>query len=257
MRREKNGSFVLFLVRLIALPFTPYPLLVAFLATTIGCAIPQVPARTVYEDPVNYVRLEIDAAVLPEWPPSAHSHPASISAEEMTRVLEGVTVQEHRMRIQRWFQGEAPKVPAFDEEDVALLAPRLSGALAQARQNERVTFYLSKPQTSVKRIVTSGGLYVRGTELHFLLGNWQIVYGIPAYGMIYDRRYPMSPTGPKGFDLFFDLEQAVVKQETSLWDKVLANEKDELVIDIRKVFPGPSVSRSSSLPDGGINRQLS
>lgn len=207
-----------------------------------GCAIPQVPSRTVYEDPVNFVRLEVDDEVLPEWPPSAHNHPAFISVEEMTRILKGMTVQEHRSKIQRWFQGEAPHVPAFGEEEVALLVPRLSDALAKARQNERVTYYLSKPQTSVKRIVTSGGLYVRGSELHFLLGNWQIVYGIPAYGMIYDRRYPMNPTGPKGFDLFFDLEQAVVKQRSSVWDLVLANERDELVIDLTKVFPGPTVA---------------
>ncbi len=224
-------------------------------AIAAGCAIPQIPSRTVYEDPVNYVRLEIDAAVLPEWPPSAHDHPAFISVEEMTRILKGLAVQEHRISIQRWFQGEAPKVPAFGEEEIALLAPRLSEALAQVRQNERVTYYLSKPQTSVKRIVTSGGLYVQGTELHFLLGNWQIVYGIPAYGMIYDRRYPMSPTGPKGFDLFFDLGHAVVKHEASIWDVVLANEKDELVIDLKKVFPGPSVSLPSWSADSGLHRQ--
>lgn len=229
----------------------------AFIALTssllVGCAIPQVPFRTIYEDPVNFVRLEVDAAVLPEWPPSAHSHPATVSIEEMTRLLRGMAVQEHRIKPQRWFQGEAPKVPAFDEGEIALLAVRLTEALAQAQPNERVTYYLSKPQTSMKRIVTSGGLYVRGTEFHFLLGNWQVVYGIPAYGMIYDRRYPMNPTGPKGFDLFFDVQQAVVKQETGLWDKVLANEKDELVIDLQKLFPGPLVSLPSSSANGGIN----
>ena len=110
-----------------------------------------------------------------------------------------------------------------------------------ARENERVTYYLSQPQTSVKRIITSGGLYVRGTELHFILGNWQTVYGIPAYGMIYDRRYPMNPIVSKGFDLFFDLDQAMVIQSTSIWDWLLANSKDELVIDLARVFPGQPV----------------
>ena len=32
-----------------------------------GCAIPQVPSRTIYEDPVNYVRLEQESNYLPEW----------------------------------------------------------------------------------------------------------------------------------------------------------------------------------------------
>ena len=55
-------------------------------------------------------------------------------------------------------------------------------------------------------------MYVHGTELHVLLGNWQIVYGIPTYGMIYDRRYPMRPTAAKGFDLYFEPSEAVVRQ---------------------------------------------
>ena len=28
--------------------------------------------------------------------------------------------------------------------------------------------------------------------------GWQTLYGIPAYGMIYDRRYPMNPIISKG-----------------------------------------------------------
>ena len=49
-----------------------------------GCAIPQVPYRTIYEDPVNYVRLEEDEGVLPEWPPRHHAHPA-FTVDQMTR----------------------------------------------------------------------------------------------------------------------------------------------------------------------------
>jgi hypothetical protein len=210
----------------------------AVLVSCAACAIPQVPSRTVYEDPTNFVRLEIDSTVLPEWPPSAHSHPASISVEDIASVLRQLKVQEHRVALQRMIQGDAPRVPAFSEEEIALLAPRLSEALAQAKPNERVTFYLSYPQTSIKRVITTGGLYVRGTELHFILGNWRIVYGIPAYGMIYDRRYPMSPTAAKGFDLFFEQDAAVLHQKSSIWDRLLANEKDELVIDLSRVFPG-------------------
>ena len=87
----------------------------------------------------------------------------------------------------------------------------------------------------MKRTITTGGLYLRKTEMHFILGNWQIIYGIPTYGMIYDRRYPMRPTAAKGFDLFFQPNNAVVKQSTGLWDTLLANTKDELVIDLSKI----------------------
>ena len=207
-----------------------------------GCAIPIVPYRAVYEDPVNYVRLEHDDLVLPEWPPSAHGHPKSMQYEDLARILSGISVKEHRIWLQKWTQGEAPLMPAFRPDEVALLSRQIAEALAVAQPDERVTFYLSQPQTSAKRIITSGGLYLHGTELHFILGNWQVVYGIPTYGMIYDRRYPMRPTAAKGFELFFDPSKATVVQRHSFIDTLLANTKDEFVIDLTKVSSGPIAS---------------
>ena len=212
-----------------------------------GCAIPIVPYRAVYEDPVNYVRLEFDDAVLPEWPPSAHAHPQAMGAGEVARILGGISVKEHRIWLQKWLQGEAPLMPAFRPEELTLLSRQIAEAFAAAKPDERVTFYLSHPQTSVKRVITTGGLYVHGTELHFILGNWQIVYGIPTYGMIYDRRYPMRPTAAKGFDLFFEPEVATITQQHSLWDTLLANTNDELVIDLTKTIPSPLASLSGTV----------
>ena len=200
-----------------------------------ACAIPQVPSRTVYEDPVNYVRLEEDPGVLPEWPPGHHAHPAAIGAERLRAILSGLKIQEHRVALQRWVQGEAPLVPAFHDDEVALLAVQLAEALAQATYNERVTFYLSQPQTMARRVITSGGIYVHGTELHVVLGNWQIIYGIPTYGMIYDRRYPMRPTAAKGFNIFFQPSEAVIPVKSSWLDDLLANGKDEMVLDLSKI----------------------
>jgi hypothetical protein len=203
-----------------------------------------VPYRAVYEDPVNYVRLEADDAVLPEWPPSAHAHPKAMSVEDMSRILGSISVKEHRIWLQKKLQGEAPLVPAFRPEELTLLSQQIAEALAAAKPDERVTFYLSQPQTSVKRIITTGGIYVHGTELHFILGNWQVVYGIPTYGMIYDRRYPMRPTAAKGFYMYFDPPEATLPQRHSLWDTLLANATDELVIDLTKVVSAPLASHA-------------
>jgi hypothetical protein len=211
-------------------------------ALLVGCAIPVVPYRSVYEDPVNYVRLERDEAVLPEWPPSAHAHPQAMRAEDVSRILGRISVKDHQIWLQKRLQGEAPLVPAFRPEELALLSRQIAQALAVAKPDERVTFYLSQPQTSVKRIITTGGLYVHGTELHFILGNWQVLYGIPTYGMIYDRRYPMRPTAAKGFYLYFYPAEATLTQQHSLWDTLLANTTDELVIDLTKIDSGPLAS---------------
>ena len=211
-------------------------------ALLVGCAIPMVPYRAVYEDPVNYVRLEVDDAVLPEWPPSAHAHPKAIRTEDVARILGSISVKEHQIWLQKWLQGEAPLIPAFRPEELVLLSQQIAEAFALARPNERVTFYLSQPQTSVKRVITTGGVYVHGTALHFILGNWQVVYGIPTYGMIYDRRYPMRPTAAKGFYLYFYPADETIPQQNSLWDTLLANRNDELVIDLTKTVSVPNAS---------------
>ena len=211
-----------------------------------GCAIPQVPSRTIYEDPVNYVRLEEDRGYLVEWPPSHNSHPAALGPEVLRPLLQGLVIQEHRIWLQRWIAGDAPFQAAFQDQEIALLSAQLAEALAQAKPNERVTFYLSEPQASTKRVVTSGGLYMKGTELHLILGNWQIVYGIPTYGMIYDRRYPMRPTAAKGFDLFFQPHEAMRRTQSSWIDGVLANGADEVVIDLNKLPLPPAVSSTIS-----------
>ena len=221
-----------------------YSLRIVLTSTLLAaCALPGVPYRSVYEDPVNYIRLEQDQTVLPEWPPSAHAHPITMPVEDLTRLLGGISVRVHRIWLQTWLQGEAPLEPAFRPEELALLSRQLAAALVEVQVDERVIFYLSQPQTSVKRIITSGGFYRHGTELHFTLGNWQVQYGIPTYGMIYDWRYPLRAIAAKGFDVLFDPSDAVVAQHHSFLDIVLANATDELVIDLTKIVSSPVASR--------------
>lgn len=212
------------------------------LAVVWGCAIPTVPARVIYENPTDFVRLEADPYAFKEITQTLHSHPADIEAEEMARLLNGFIVQEHRNALQRFFVGESPLEPVFRDEEIAWLAPRLSQALTIADPQERVVFYISYPQTSKKREITSGALYVHDDRLHFILGNYRIVYGIPAYGMVYDRRYPAAPTAAKGFDLFFNPASAVEKRAGTWWDFVSGRKKDEIVIDLHKLSTAAATS---------------
>lgn len=203
-----------------------------------SCAVPVTPTRVVYEDPTTFVRLEPDPHVFPELPDTFHSHPASIPEENLAEILRGMKVRDHRIGIHSMIAGEAPWEPVFEEEQITLLAPQLAEALARADVGERVTYYLSRPQTSIKREITTGGLYVQGNHLHFVLANRDTLYGVPAHGMVYDQRYPMRPDSPKWFDLHFEPEGAVVEQEFSVVDFLLGQEKDELVIDLEKLGLG-------------------
>ena len=217
-----------------------YALLCAIL---VGCAIPQVPSHPIYEDPVNFVRLEKDARVLAEWPPSRHRHPAQVSAQDMAKVLRGFSVKVHRITLQRWFLGESVWEPVFREEEIQLLAPALAEGMRKAAPDERLTFYLSQPITSMKREITSGGLFVREDGVHFILGNHRFMYGIPAYGMVYDKRYPMAPTAPKGLDLAFHPSDAMVKPVRPIIDDIFGMVDDEVILDLAKIQAPETISR--------------
>jgi hypothetical protein len=216
-----------------------------------GCEIPYVNSRVVYEDPTNFVRLEDDPTVFEEIPQSLHSHPYPMDGAKMAEILRGFSAREHRNALQRFISGVAPREPVFRDEEIRLLADKLAEALSLVKPHERVTFYLSRPQTSIKREMTSGGLYIHGQALHFILGNYRVIYGIPSYGMVYDRRYPTMPTSAKGFDLFFEPATAVIYQDDRLWNRATGRTKDEMVIDLRKLVPAGPVA---VLFHGGILR---
>ncbi|MFM8540056.1 MAG: hypothetical protein ACKOBZ_01035 [Nitrospira sp.] len=214
---------------------------VSALACLPGCAIPVVPSRVVLEDPANFVRLELDSRVIPEEPDTSHDHPATVAPELMADILRGLSVRDHRLALYVWAFGLAPTELAFSEAEIQLVAAKLSEGLADATPTECVTFYLSYPQTSVKREITSGSLYIKTGYLHFTLSNHREIYGIPAYGMIYDRRYPRLPIAPKDFDVLFALPAAVVPQDASLWETIRGLEHDSVVIDLGKLNPANSV----------------
>lgn len=216
-----------------------------------GCAVGEIPGEIVYQDPTAFVRIEPDPTVIPDEPETAHTHPATIAVEDFRAILSGFRVRDHRIRLYAMLVGEAPWEPVFRAEEIDVLGPRLSEALARAGPSERVLYYLSQPRTAIKREVTSGGFYVQGNRLHFVIANHDVQYGVPAHGLVYDRRYPMRPTGPKWFDLHFEPEGAVVEQSYTLLDFLLGREKDEVVIDLGKLGLGLPVVKLSLFPIHG------
>ena len=206
-----------------------------------GCAVPAVPGTVIYEDPTTFIRVEPDPKVVPDRPETYHGHPVSLGAEQLAQVFRGFRVRDHRIGIHVMMAGQAAWEPVFREEEITLLALKVAEALAQADYHERIVYYLSRPQTAIKREITTGALYVHGNHLHFMLANRDLLYGVPAYGMVYDRRYPTRPAAPKWFDLDFELAGAVVKQESSFLDYVLGRENDEIVIDLGKLGIGGPV----------------
>lgn len=130
-----------------------------------GCAsLP--PPQVVYHDALTAVQLRADPRA--EY---GHSHPAVISPEQMTQILDGVRVQNRRDPLLSLMTGQPEAIPAFSTGEIRDLAPQLSKALAMATPQELVTFYRRVSDSEVGLGVTSGGLFVQEGNLFFILAN--------------------------------------------------------------------------------------
>ena len=201
-----------------------------------GCIAPPLYSYLVYENPTSFVRLEVSPWVDPDLPQTWNTHPATLSHRQMIEALKGLRVREHRSGLIRWFLGPADQEPAFREEEIDLLAPRLLEGLELAVPQELVTFYVSHPVNATKREVTSGGVYVQDGHLHVIMSNHRTNYEVPPAGLIYDRRYPLFSLAPLGVDLLYEAEDAVLPKEHRFWDAILGDERSsEIVLDLSRL----------------------
>jgi len=202
-----------------------------------GCTPPPIYSHLVYENPTAFVRLEPSPWVDHDDPQTWNAHPATLSRHQLQEALHGLRVREHRAGLILWIRGMAEEEPAFRDEEIELLMPRLQEALDLAVPEEVVTFYLSHPVNATRREVTSGGLFVRDGHLHLILSNHRTIYGIPSAGLIYDRRYPLFSLAPLSVDILFVSADAIIpKRKEGLWDAILGDERGgEIILDLDKL----------------------
>ncbi len=157
------------------------PLLLSFLL--IGCA-GGLEVRSLYEDNRTSVRLQTDREA-----GTGHSHPVTLSPKDMARILGGLRVVEQRYAVHELLAGSAPALAAFNMDEIRALAPLLSQALGKATPHEIVTFYRRYTSDAVGLAYTTGGLFVRDGNIHFVLANYRqppsdaMRRGIPSYEM--------------------------------------------------------------------------
>ncbi len=222
-------------------------LLSALLMTEVtGCA--ETPSRIVtYEDKRDQITLTVDPAS-----GNGHNHPYRMSSEQMAKVLQGIRVKDRNAITGFGLFKEDTGTPAFPGTTVAVLAPRLVQALSQASPRDLVTFYVTLSDPRKGPVVTSGGLFVRGEQLYFILAN---VRTSPtdtsndfATAMELDNRdAPLEPIGRFRFSAGFSPSQAWIpnseaKQRTGYESYMDAAKL--VVIDLPRLFtePGPASS---------------
>ena len=136
-----------------------------------SCTISPAFSRTVYEDPAVLVRLD-SHLVQGEVSPAPAEHIPELTAEDLAEILRSVRIQPEISFLSYWILRKEPQtVPAFPNDHAALLAPHLRAALAKARPNETAVFFLRRTREDGIPLVTTGGLFLHGTQLYVLLAN--------------------------------------------------------------------------------------
>ena len=93
------------------------------------------------------------------------SHPTTLSADIIARVLRGVVVKDNRGILGKLVSGKFETVQAFGNEDVEYLAPLLAEGLARAASDQQVGFRVIQADTQVSP--QSGGLVFCSSSVRF------------------------------------------------------------------------------------------
>ncbi len=203
-----------------------------------GCASQQLPEHmTIYESGLNTVRIEGD----PDS--SSNTHPARLTATEVGTLLRSIRAWERRNLIHRLFAGEADRSRAFRDEEITVLAPALSKALAQATPAQRVYFRLSHATEQGDEETTTGWISVRDPLLILSLSEIHDRHSPgPDIGK-YDRQMPNVPEASALFDVTFEPEEYLVKVRSGgriftpdQWEELQIRYREALVA--LPVYPG-------------------
>lgn len=213
-------------------------LLLLAVAASAGCTGQPVNGhKTIYESGLNTVRIEAD----PDS--SSNTHPAALTATEVGTLLRSIRSWERRNLIHRLFAGEADRTRAFRDEEITVLAPALSKALAQATSAQRIYFRLSHATEQGDQETTTGWLSVKDPLLILSLSEIHDRHSPgPDIGK-YDRQMPNVPEASALFDVTFEPEEYLAKA-TSGGRLFAPDQREELQIRYREaltalpVYPG-------------------
>ncbi|HRI37800.1 MAG TPA: hypothetical protein PLO50_04520, partial [Nitrospira sp.] len=146
---------------------------------------------------------------------AANTHPVSLSPTEVGTLLRGVRSWERRNVLHRLYAGQSDRRRTFRDEEIVVLAPSLSKALAQATASERVYFHLSHPTDQGDEETTTGWMSVRDPILHLSLSEAHDKHGPePDIGK-YDRQMPNIPELTTEFDATFEPEEYLVNVKSA------------------------------------------
>lgn len=221
-----------------------------FLLGLSACQNRQFPTATLYESPASFVRLEADPTVEKD---RGHSHPVTVTAEQMAAVLSGLMIEEPARLLSFLDTNKEPRRhPAFNEAEIQFFAPLFVKGLGMATAEEVVTFYQSHQDTAIIRKVTSGGIFVDGEEMHVVLSNYRSpTHSASDPGVddtTDDRLTPMRRIAPQEARLDFEPPDAIALSDEGILSSLFSMERREAVVLYKRLAPAKAGARYEAVP---------
>lgn len=201
-----------------------------------GCATTP-PPIIIHDDRRDAIWLEFD----PEAG-TGHSHPYTLSSEQMAKVLRGVWVKHRDVVGGFGLFSDEEGASAFSSSEVVRLSPYLAEALRKASPKDMVTFYVTTVDPSRGKLITSGGLFIREHRLFFILANARSSPSSVQYENTYEfeaRDEPLLPIARHKFTIGFSPKEAWIPNEAARGKKGYERYLDEsklLVLDLPRLM---------------------
>ena len=160
-----------------------------------ACTTPQFQTLKIFDSPNREVALQ---AMPDAFGGKGYDHPMTFSTKDMRRLLKGVRVQRGLL--------STTQHAALSETEIRLFAPHFVKALQQATKEEMVTFFETAKIGEDHQLATSGGLFVAGGTLHFVVSNFSVKTPIWQDNEEYEASYrnrPLEQMDPQPGDLAF------------------------------------------------------
>ncbi|HLZ33538.1 MAG TPA: SHOCT domain-containing protein [Nitrospira sp.] len=141
------------------------------------------------------------------------THPFLLSPEDWKVILKSIHVQRQNQEF-LLFTTKGPVEPAFTGDEVEYLSTTLSRVFGQARPEERVVFALSRHQSDDLTELTTGGWFVTGPSLHFVLANYRYAVTMPTVRDLLWQDPMWTQAGPF-YDVVPGEHQTVVEEQGS------------------------------------------
>lgn len=231
-------------------------LLVAGILTLLmaGCATEPAPI-VIYEDKYDSVWIKYD----PRAKGAGHSHPVTMTPDQMAKILGGVLVADRSQIIGTIKGDENDWTPAFTPIQIKTLAPLLTESLRKASTRDMATFYLTIPDREHGKLITSGGLFVRNGRLYFILANFRTMPSSKIYETTYEidvRNEPLLPIARFQFAVGFRPKEAWIPNEEVRGKdgyEWYMDESKMVIIDLTRLLPEMGALPSTTTPRGSAS----